>query len=54
VALLGLPVLSLIVLGAASPWRDAERALGLYRYFVYGAVLATWIPALLGLRSANR
>jgi hypothetical protein len=54
VALLGLPVLSLVLLGTASPWRDVERALGLVRYFVYGAILATWFPALFGLRAGNR
>lgn len=52
-ALLGLPVLSLILLGDASPWRDVGRALELFGYVLYGAVFSTWIPALIGLRAAT-
>ena len=48
--LLTVPTLSLLFLGAAGPWRDLPRALEFFQYFIYGAILSTWIPALLGLR----
>jgi tetratricopeptide (TPR) repeat protein len=50
VAALGLPVLSLAVLGEASPWKDVKAAFGLFPYFLGGAVLSTWISAFLGSR----
>jgi hypothetical protein len=53
VALLGLPGLSLVLLGPASPWKDVDRALECFKYFCWGAVLSTWISAFLGARSAE-
>jgi tetratricopeptide (TPR) repeat protein len=49
--LMGIPILSLILLDRASPWKNVDLALKLFEYFVYGAVLSTWISAL--LRSGN-
>jgi len=53
-ALLGLPYLSLVLLGNASPWRDVPRALEFFQYFIYGAMIATWLPAMLGLRTDHQ
>ena len=44
---LGLPTLSLILFDRASPWKDVELAVKSFEYFVYGAVLSTWIPAFM-------
>jgi hypothetical protein len=49
-ALLGLPVLSLIVFGSASPWTDVASAVTLFGYFQTGAILSTWIRALFRLQ----
>jgi hypothetical protein len=49
--LMGMPILSLIMLDRASPWTNVNLAVKLFEYFVYGAVLSTWISAL--LRSGN-
>ena len=43
--LMGLPSLSLILFDRASPWKDIALALVLFQYFVYGAVLSTWLSA---------
>lgn len=48
---LNVPLMSLLILDAASPFRDVKQALELHNFFVYGAVLSTWLPML--LRSAN-
>ncbi len=47
VAALGLPMLSLGLLGDASPWRDVDRAAELFRYSLYGSVFSTWVSAFL-------
>jgi tetratricopeptide (TPR) repeat protein len=52
VALLGLPMLSLVLLGSSSPWRDVNLAGELFSYSIYGSVFSTWIAAFLGSRSA--
>jgi tetratricopeptide (TPR) repeat protein len=44
--LLGLPVLSLLLLDNASPWKNVELAGNLFQYFMYGTILSTWISAL--------
>jgi Tfp pilus assembly protein PilF len=53
VACLSVPVLTRIFVGTASPFGE-ESALQAYQYFLYGAILCTWIPALLGLRAVTR
>jgi peptidoglycan/LPS O-acetylase OafA/YrhL len=50
VALLGLPVMSLLLLGRASPWKDQELAYQLVTYFVLAAVGSTWLSAVLRSR----
>ncbi len=50
VAALGLPLLSLALLGVASPWKDIKAAGNLYSYFIGGTVFSTWIAAFLGSR----
>jgi tetratricopeptide (TPR) repeat protein len=50
VALLGLPVVSLLLLGSASPWKDVELAYKLVPYFVLGAAVSTWLSAVLRSR----
>jgi tetratricopeptide (TPR) repeat protein len=50
VAALGLPILSLALLGEASPWKDVKAAVGMFQYFIGGAVISTWISAFLGSR----
>jgi tetratricopeptide (TPR) repeat protein len=53
-AALGLPFLSLILLGKASPWKDVKLAQELfYPYFVLGCILCTWLPAVLHGRPAD-
>ena len=52
VALLGLPVMSLLLLGRASPWKDEDLAFQLVPYFVLGAVVSTWMSAV--FRSRGR
>ncbi|WP_422925556.1 tetratricopeptide repeat protein [Singulisphaera sp. PoT] len=52
-ALLGLPFLSLGFLGSFSPWRNGEKAGEYLVYFFFGAILSSWVPALLGLRSSR-
>ena len=34
VAVLGLPILSLVLLGDASPWKDLKLAASLFSYFI--------------------
>jgi tetratricopeptide (TPR) repeat protein len=46
-ALMGLPILSLILFDRASPWKNVDLAFNLFEYFVYGAILSTWMPALM-------
>jgi tetratricopeptide (TPR) repeat protein len=53
VALMGLPVLCLALLGDSSPWKDVRRGTEFFQYFVFGAVLSTWISAFLGSRMGN-
>ena len=49
--LLGLPFLSLALLGAASPFAGRqERAFEYFQYFIGGSVLSTWVPTLLRSR----
>ena len=50
-AALGLPILSLALLGDASPWKDLKSAASLFSYFIGGAVISTWIAAFLALGS---
>ncbi len=50
-ALLGLPILSLALLGEASPWRDVGRAIEFFQYFIYGCILSTWLSGFLSMRS---
>ncbi len=50
VALLGLPSLSIALLGNSSPWQDVPAALEMWTYYMYGCILATWAPALLASR----
>jgi tetratricopeptide (TPR) repeat protein len=50
VAALGLPMLSLALLGEASPWKDVKAAVGMFQYFIGGAVISTWISAFLSSR----
>jgi hypothetical protein len=51
VALLGFPVLSLLVLGAASPFaRHPSQAFEYFNYFIWGAVLSSWAANFLGTR----
>jgi tetratricopeptide (TPR) repeat protein len=45
--LMGLPILSMILLDRAGPWKNIDLALRLFQYFLYGAILSTWMPALL-------
>jgi tetratricopeptide (TPR) repeat protein len=46
---LGLPLLSLAVLGPFSPFaHKQDTAFDCFLYFRWGAILATWIPAVLG------
>lgn len=54
IALLGLPLLSIAVLGNLSPWRNPSLAFSLFMpYFIIGSVFSTWIPLLTGLRSSR-
>jgi tetratricopeptide (TPR) repeat protein len=53
-ALLGVPLLSLILLDRASPWKDVDLAVRLFEFFVYGAVLSTWISAFLRFGTADQ
>ena len=50
IASMGLPVFSLIFLGPASPLGDAKHSVKYFKYFVDGAILSSWVPALLLLR----
>lgn len=50
VALLGLPVMSLVLLGRASPWKDEKFAYELVPYFVLGAAVSTWLSAVVRSR----
>ena len=50
VAMMGLPILSLALLGPASPWKDGKLASELFTYCIYGSVFSTWIAAFLGSR----
>jgi tetratricopeptide (TPR) repeat protein len=52
--LLCVPLFSFIVLGPRSPLGDANKAMDLFRYFIYGAVFCTWIPAMGILRDSTR
>jgi tetratricopeptide (TPR) repeat protein len=47
VALMGLPRLSMALLGSASPWHDGDRAVNYFQYFLLGVVLSTWIGTFL-------
>jgi tetratricopeptide (TPR) repeat protein len=51
--LMGMPVLSLILLDRASPWQNVELASKLFEFFVYGAVLSTWISAFFRSRTGD-
>jgi tetratricopeptide (TPR) repeat protein len=51
VGLLGLPMLSVGFRGENAGLTDLQTALKLWTFFLYGTILATWIPALLGLRN---
>jgi tetratricopeptide (TPR) repeat protein len=50
VAALGLPMVSVALLGEMSPWKDFKAAVGLFTYFIGGAVIGTWISAFLSSR----
>ena len=45
--LMGLPILSMILLDRASPWKNVDLALKFFQYFLYGAILSTWMPAFI-------
>jgi hypothetical protein len=49
--LMGLPILSMILLDRSGPWKNVSLAIKLFEYFLYGAILSTWMPALLRSRS---
>jgi tetratricopeptide (TPR) repeat protein len=49
--LMGLPILSMILLDRSGPWKNVSLAFKLFEYFLYGAILSTWMPALLRSRS---
>jgi tetratricopeptide (TPR) repeat protein len=53
VALLAIPLLSIVILGGAGPFGNVDQAIRYFRYFVSGAILSTWVPALLSLRSVG-
>ena len=48
---LNVPIIGMLLLDSASPFHNVKQALALHNYFVYGAVLSTWLPML--LRSAG-
>ena len=50
--LMGLPILSLILLDRASPWKNVDLAFNLFQYFLIGAILSTWMPVVLRSRSS--
>ncbi len=50
VAAMGLPLLSLVVMGEASPWKNVQQAFDLFSYVLYGAVFSTWISAFISSR----
>jgi hypothetical protein len=50
--LMGLPLLGLILFDRASPWKNVDLALNLFEYFVYGAILSTWMLALMRSRGS--
>jgi tetratricopeptide (TPR) repeat protein len=51
VALMALPLLSLLVLGAASPFaKQPGRAFEYFNYFIWGAVISSWASNLLSSR----
>jgi hypothetical protein len=50
IASMGLPIFSLIFLRSASPLGDDKHSLKYFSYFVDGAILSSWVPALLLLR----
>jgi tetratricopeptide (TPR) repeat protein len=52
--LLNVPLMSILLLGTASPFRDGEQALNFFRYFLYGSMLSTWLPMVLRSASSMR
>ena len=48
---LNVPAISRVLLGPASPFPAGNQAAVLHQYFIYGAVLSTWLPMI--LRSSN-
>ena len=55
VILVGLciPIFAFVLFGPASPFGDLPKSLELFSYFLYGSMLSTWIPSLIGLRDAR-
>src|SRR5262249_55733366 len=52
VAACAVPILTLVVMGRASPFaRAPEQAGGYFVYFRWGCVLSTWAANLIGSRS---
>jgi tetratricopeptide (TPR) repeat protein len=54
VAAMFVPVMSLILFGASSPFGGVKSSINLFQYFLYGAMFSSWIPAFLGLRDSRR
>jgi tetratricopeptide (TPR) repeat protein len=53
IALLGLPYLAFLLLGPSSPLGNEQQAIEYFHYFCDGAILSSWVPALIGLREAE-
>ncbi len=51
---LNVPLMSLLIFDFASPFRDVKQAFILHQYFVYGAVLSTWLPMILRTTNSTR
>jgi tetratricopeptide (TPR) repeat protein len=54
VALLGLPLMSLIVFVNRAPTNVVKLSFTCFDYFVWGAILSTWLSALFGRRTRSR
>jgi hypothetical protein len=35
------------LLDRAGPWKNVDLALKFFQYFLYGAILSTWMPAFI-------
>lgn len=52
-ACLPVPLLARVLLGPASPFGRGEWTFDLFNYFLWGAMLSTWLPTLTGLREGR-